>query len=98
VSVTERRRLISLALVLIKLYYNVAITGASVLMAVVVGVGRAAGVIGSRFELGGPVWDRVASVNAHFGWVGYAAIVFFALVWLEALFIARGKPASASEC
>jgi high-affinity nickel-transport protein len=65
-----------------KLYYNITITSMSVIVAVVVGGIEALGLLQDRYDLSGPVWNIIASVNANFGILGYIIIGIFVLTWL----------------
>lgn len=67
-----------------KLFYNMAITFASVVTALVVGGIEGLGLIGNTFDLRGGFWDGVGALNAHFGMIGYLIILFFAASWLVA--------------
>jgi high-affinity nickel-transport protein len=64
-----------------KLYYNMTITGVSVLVALAVGGAEALGLIADRLDLHGPMWDLVASLNEHFGLVGVLIIGIFVASW-----------------
>ena len=39
-----------------KVYYNITITGLSVLVALLIGTRGAGGMLGQQFQLGGPFW------------------------------------------
>ena len=79
-----------------KLYYNLAITAASVAVALLVGGVELLGMIGDRLGLQGAVWDQVAALNGHMGLLGYGIIAFFALLWGgAALMLGRGRPTRA---
>src|SRR5205823_8122604 len=53
-----------------KLYYNMTITFASVVVAVIIGGIETLGLIAHKFGLAGGIWDAVASLNDRFGMVG----------------------------
>ncbi len=74
-----------------KLYYNLVITGVSVVVALVVGGVEALGLVGNRFSLGGPFWAYVASVNDNFGRLGYLIIAIFIASWALSALIYRLK-------
>ena len=80
-----------------KLYYNMTITFASVVVAVIIGGIETLGLIAHKFGLAGGVWDAVASLNDRFGMVGYLIIVVFALCWLASIAIYRLKGYDAIE-
>jgi high-affinity nickel-transport protein len=64
-----------------KLWYNLTITGASVLVALFVGGVEALGLIGARFGLDGALWTLVEDLNASLAGFGFAVIAVFALAW-----------------
>jgi nickel/cobalt transporter (NiCoT) family protein len=64
-----------------KLYYNMTITAVSVLIAVVVGGIEVLGIIGDQFDLHGPFWDGVGSLNDHFGLIGVVIVLIFIASW-----------------
>jgi len=65
-----------------KLYYNIAITFASVVAAVVIGGIEVLGLIGDKFGFEGSLWRAVATLTDHFGMVGYSLVGFFVVCWL----------------
>jgi high-affinity nickel-transport protein len=65
-----------------KLYYNMTITAASVIIAVFIGGIEALGLIADKLALSGPLWDQVAHLNEHLGEMGYWVIAMFILCWL----------------
>lgn len=65
-----------------KLYYNLTITLASILVALAVGGLEILGLIESRLKLGGPFWRLVGEANHNFAAIGYAIVGVFALSWL----------------
>ena len=74
-----------------KLYYNITITGVSVLVAVLVGGVETLGLIGRNFDLSGPFWDGVGALNDNFGILGYLIIGIFVASWLASLALYRFK-------
>ena len=72
-----------------KLYYNMTITFVSVIVAVIVGGVEALGLIAARFGLSGGIWDAVASLNDHFGMLGYLIIGVFAVSWIVSVVVYR---------
>jgi high-affinity nickel-transport protein len=74
-----------------KLYYNLAITFASVVVALAIGGVEALGLIADRLGLEGGVWDAVAVLNGSFGLIGYLTIALFAASWLLAIAVYRLK-------
>ena len=74
-----------------KLYYNLAVTGVSVVVAVVIGGIEALGLAADRFGLSGGLWDAVAFAGDHFGALGYAIVAVFGLSWLVSIVMYRVK-------
>src|SRR5450432_2051077 len=65
-----------------KLYYNMTITGVSVLIALIVGGIEVLNIIGDQMNLHGWFWDSIASLGDHFGIVGAAIIAIFIASWI----------------
>ncbi|WP_051645986.1 HoxN/HupN/NixA family nickel/cobalt transporter [Allgaiera indica] len=74
-----------------KLYYNMTITGVSVIVALVVGGVEALGLIGAHFHLTGPVWDAIGALNENLGNIGFLIIGIFVGTWLISFFIYRSR-------
>ena len=74
-----------------KLYYNITITAVSVLVALLIGGIEAFGLIGDRFNLTGPFWTAVATLNGNFGSLGYLIVALFAVSWLVSMAIYKLK-------
>ncbi|HEY1799060.1 MAG TPA: HoxN/HupN/NixA family nickel/cobalt transporter [Stellaceae bacterium] len=74
-----------------KLYYNLAVTAVSVVVAVVIGGIEAFGLSANRVGLSGGVWDAVAFANDHFAVLGYAIVAIFGLSWLVSVVVYRLK-------
>jgi len=72
-----------------KLYYNITITGASVVIALVVGTVEALGLFGNRLNLSGSLFNLVSSFNAHFALWGYLIIGGLVLSWLLSVTVYR---------
>jgi high-affinity nickel-transport protein len=64
-----------------KLFYNLAITGVSVLVALLVGSVEALGLIGAKLAMHGAFWTLIARLNANFGLLGYAIVTMFVVSW-----------------
>jgi nickel/cobalt transporter (NiCoT) family protein len=60
-----------------KLYYNLTITGVSVVVALAVGGIEALGLLVGRFHLKGAFWDAVTRLNQNFGTLGYCIVGLF---------------------
>lgn len=76
-----------------KLYYNLTITAASVVVAVVVGGLEALNLIGDQFGLtdGGGFWGTIGMLNDNFGTLGYVIVGIFAAAWALSTIIYRLK-------
>jgi high-affinity nickel-transport protein len=74
-----------------KLYYNFAVTGFSVVAAVVVGGIEAVGLITQKFGAVGGPWDIVNTAAAEIGVFGYTIVGLFAFAWLVSLLMYRPK-------
>lgn len=72
-----------------KLWYNLTITAASVLVALLIGGVEALGLLGDQLALTGPFWDAVGSLNDSFGYLGFAVVGIFALCWAASTIIYR---------
>lgn len=65
-----------------KLYYNLTITSASILVALLVGGMEALNLLAGQLGLEGAAWDFIAEVNEQFGLLGYLIIGLFVATWL----------------
>ena len=74
-----------------KLWYNLTITAASVMVALVIGVIEALGLIGRELGLSGGIWPLIAAINNDMGDVGFLVIGVFLLVWGASAAIYRWK-------
>ena len=74
-----------------KLRYNMTVTLASVIVAVVIGGIEALGLIGEKLELQGPVWRLIATLGNNLGLVGYSIVAFFVLSWAAAWLLYRTR-------
>ena len=70
-----------------KLYYNIAITGLSVAVALMIGSLELLGVLADRLGLSGGFWDVVSAIDLTF--VGYAVAGLFVATWVLALGVWR---------
>jgi high-affinity nickel-transport protein len=68
-----------------KLYYNLTITGVSIVVALIVGGIETLGLIGSRLNLSGWFWQTIGSLNDNFGMLGYLIIGIFVVSWVISL-------------
>ena len=74
-----------------KLYYNLTITAASVVVAVVVGGLEALNLIGDQLGLAnsGGFWGAVESLNDNFGTLGYLIVGIFIVSWAVSYLLYR---------
>jgi high-affinity nickel-transport protein len=72
-----------------KLYYNMAITLVSALVALLVGGIEALGLIGSRLGLRGPFWRGIDHLNGNFGLLGWCIVALFLAAWLGSIAVYR---------
>jgi len=66
-----------------KVFYNIAITGLSVAVALVIGTIELLSILQDKLDLTGGFWDWIAGVNLNT--VGFAIVGLFALIWLGAV-------------
>ncbi|URQ61833.1 HoxN/HupN/NixA family nickel/cobalt transporter [Pantoea alhagi] len=64
-----------------KLYYNMTITAASVVIALFIGGLEALGLLADKLSLQGGLWEGVGAMNEHMGSVGYASVAIFLVMW-----------------
>jgi len=64
-----------------KLYYNMNITLVSVLVALLVGVIEALGVLSGQLNLKGPFWHAISHLSANFATLGFVIAVIFVVSW-----------------
>jgi high-affinity nickel-transport protein len=74
-----------------KLWYNLAITGASVAVALLIGGVEALGLIADKLALDGGFWIAVANLNGDISSFGFAVIAIFALAWGGSALLYRWK-------
>jgi high-affinity nickel-transport protein len=74
-----------------KLWYNLTITAASVLVALLIGGVEVLGLLGDHLALAGPFWDAVGSLNGSFGYFGFAVVGIFVLCWIGSVVIYRWR-------
>ncbi|HEX3971809.1 MAG TPA: HoxN/HupN/NixA family nickel/cobalt transporter [Stellaceae bacterium] len=74
-----------------KLYYNLTITFASVVVALLIGGVELLGIAIKRLGLTGPFWDAIAALNDNFGSIGYVVLAIFIVSWLGSMLIYRLK-------
>jgi high-affinity nickel-transport protein len=74
-----------------KLWYNLTITGASVIVAVFIGGVEALGLMSDKLELQGPFWQFVGGLNDNLAYFGYAVVAIFIMSWAVSVIIYRAK-------
>ncbi len=68
-----------------KLYYNLAITAFSVVVAMVIGGIEALGLIGDQLRFSGRVWHAIGWLQANFNGLGFIIIGAFILAWIGSM-------------
>lgn len=74
-----------------KLWYNLTITAASVLVAVLIGGIEALGLLGDKLGLEGWFWSGVGALNENLSNFGFAVVGVFVVAWLASVAIYRLK-------
>jgi high-affinity nickel-transport protein len=74
-----------------KLWYNLTITAASVVVALLIGGIEALGVLSRHFDLEGRVWTVIDRLNADLARFGFAVIGIFVLAWALSVLIYRWR-------
>jgi high-affinity nickel-transport protein len=74
-----------------KLYYNMTITFASVVAALVIGAIETLSLIGDKFRLEGPLWRGVATLSENFSLVGYSLVAFFIVCWIASYLVYKAR-------
>jgi high-affinity nickel-transport protein len=72
-----------------KLWYNLTITAASVVVAVFIGGIEALGLIGDKLGLSGGFWEVVGSLNDDLTNFGFAVVGVFVASWLVSTIVYR---------
>lgn len=72
-----------------KLWYNLTITAASVVVAMFIGGIEALGLIGGKLGLRGGVWKVVAELNDNLAYFGYAVVGIFVVSWMISTLVYR---------
>jgi len=72
-----------------KLYYNLVITGVSVVVAVLIGGIEGLGLIGDQLGLEGWFWDSISCLNDNFNGIGFAIIGVFIFAWVASVIFYR---------
>lgn len=74
-----------------KLYYNMTITGTSVIVALFIGGSEALGLIVDKLDLHGKFWDIIAVMNDNLSNAGFFVVGLFILCWLLSVLNYRWK-------
>ena len=74
-----------------RVLYNLAITGVSVFVALAVGGIEAFGLLTEQFGSAGPIRDLAGAAGDALGVLGYAVVGLFALSWVVAIVVCRGR-------
>jgi high-affinity nickel-transport protein len=72
-----------------KLYYNMAITLLSVLVAVVISAIEALGLLHQQIDVQGSFWRAIDALNGEFGLIGFAIVATFAALWVGSVLASR---------
>ncbi len=72
-----------------KLYYNLTITGMSVIVAALVGGVEALGLIAGKIGLSGGPWNMVNAASNNLGMFGYVIIALFVASWAVSILVYR---------
>ena len=80
-----------------KLWYDLTLTGTSVIVAVVIGGMEVLGLLAQRLELHGRLWSALGAVEGNATRLGLAIVGFFLLVWATSagMYCWRKRPAPA---
>jgi high-affinity nickel-transport protein len=74
-----------------KLWYNLTITAASVVVALFIGGVEALGLIGSKLGLTGGAWSVIGDLNENMARFGYAVVALFLLSWAISVIVYRAN-------
>jgi len=74
-----------------KLWYNLTITAASVVVAIFIGGLEALGLIGDKLGLTGGMWDAIGSLNDNLGNFGFVVVGIFLASWLISTLVYRAR-------
>ncbi len=74
-----------------KLFYNLTITGVSIVVAVLIGGIEALGLVGDQMGLKNGFWGGIGALNDNFNNLGFAIIGIFAAAWFVSFAIYKVK-------
>jgi high-affinity nickel-transport protein len=80
-----------------KLWYNLTITAASVIIALFIGGVEALGLIGDKLELGGGIWSVIGDLNDNLANFGFVVVGIFIVSWIVSVVVFRAKGFSKLE-
>ena len=72
-----------------KLWYNLTVTAASVVVALFIGGIEALGLVGDRLGLEGGFWAGIGELNDNLAYVGFGVVGIFAASWLVSTLVYR---------
>ena len=72
-----------------KLYYNITITGVSVVVALFIGGVEGLGLLADQLNLSGGLWGVIGTLNENFNDIGFAIIAIFVIAWAGSFFLYR---------
>jgi high-affinity nickel-transport protein len=70
-----------------KVFYNLTITGLSVVVALLIGTVELGGLIATKFQLSGPLWSWLENLNLNV--LGFVIVGLFVATWAIALTVWR---------
>jgi nickel/cobalt transporter (NiCoT) family protein len=74
-----------------KLWYNLTITSASVVVALFIGGVEALGLIADKLRLDGGFWAFIGAMNDNLANFGYAVVGIFLVSWMISVLVYRGR-------
>ena len=70
-----------------KVYYNITVTGLSIVVALVIGTTELLGLLAEQFGWTGGIWDLISGLDLNI--VGFVIVGMFVLTWVAALLVWR---------
>lgn len=77
-----------------RLRYNIAITLASVVAAVMIALIEVLGLLGDQFALKNGIWNIIGSLNGNFDKLGFAIAAAFGAIWITSYILYRLRTSS----
>jgi high-affinity nickel-transport protein len=81
-----------------RLWYNLTITAASAVMALLIGGIEAAGLLAGKIGLEGGLWRAIAALNDNGTWLGVAIVAVFVGAWALSALVYRWKGYGRADC